>query len=528
MSNKALKKIVIVGGGSAGWMTATALSKAVKGGCEIELIESEQIGTVGVGEATIPPIREFNALLDIDEAEFMRRTLGAYKLGILFENWTRIGHDYMHPFGRFGVQFDKVSFYHYWLKSRANGNEKPLDHYSLGRRASDFNKFAHPMTGQDNIASTFDYAFHFDASLYAKYLREISEANGVKRTEGKISDVEQDGETGEVTGVVMEDGRRIEGEFFVDCSGFRGLLIEGALETGYEDWTHWLPCDRAVAMICRHGDAFRPYTTATAHRAGWQWRIPLQHRNGNGHVFSSAHMNEDEAADILKNNLDGEPVGEPWLLKFTTGRRKKCWNKNVVAIGLAGGFLEPLESTSLHLTQSAIMKLLNFFPTRNMPQIAIDTFNARMAQEYEEIRDFLILHYNATERNDSEFWNHCRTMDVPQSLQDRMTLFREAGRLAIPQSELFTEPSWLAVLAGQNVLPDSYDTLVDMRGVDGEEALRQIDRAIAECADSMPSQRSFIDQFCRADDPEARPGSQAAQPNPSSQYFGYSWKANSF
>ena len=357
-----LRHIAIIGGGSAGWMAAAALAHAVRGDCKITLVESEMIGTVGVGEATIPPIKLFNQRLGIDEYEFMRHTQGSYKLGIQFVDWAEIGHSYFHPFGPFGSEFDIVPLQNYWMRARAEGNDTSLDEYSMAWAAASRCRFDRPMRDPRMVQSTFDYAYHFDAGLYAAYLRGYAERRGVNRIEGKIVDVAIDAESGHVDAVTLEDGTVVDAEFYVDCTGFRGLLIEDALETGYEDWTRWLPCDRAAAVQCEHGGEFTPYTRSTAREAGWQWRIPLQHRIGNGYVFCSRFIEEDEASQVLLDNLDGKPITDPRVLRFTTGRRKKFWNRNVVAIGLAAGFMEPLESTSIHLIQTGITRFLAFVP----------------------------------------------------------------------------------------------------------------------------------------------------------------------
>lgn len=462
MQNAPIKKIVILGGGTAGWMTAAALAnRFAKTECTIQLVESEQIGTVGVGEATIPHLRFFNETLGIDENEFMRRTNATYKTGIEFINWGRLGDAYIHPFGEYGHEINGTSFHHFWLKLRQAGVIDPIDNYSLPIIAAKFNKFEYPDTNRRSILSTYSYAFHIDASLYAKYLREYAEQKGVRRTEGKVVEVNQHKSTDEhhdfIKDVVLESGEIIAGDLFIDCSGFYGLLIEQTLKTGYQDWSRWLPCDRAIAVPCeRTGESF-PYTKSTAHKAGWQWRIPLQHRTGNGHVYCSHYMSDDEAANILLNNLDGEPQAQPNFLRFKTGRRNLSWNKNCVAIGLSSGFLEPLESTSIYLIQIAITKLLELFPDQSFDPVIAREFNSAMELEYERVRDFLILHYHATERDDSDFWNYCRTMDIPDSLRNKIELFRHQGYVVPYEKGLFLEPSWVAVYLGQGIIPKAYD-----------------------------------------------------------------------
>ena len=376
-----IRSLVIVGGGTAGWMAAAALSHALEHECAIELVESDQIGAVGVGEATIPPIRTFNQSLGIDENTFVRRTKGSFKVGIEFVNWARLKHRYFHPFGAYGRQFDIVPVHQYWLQAHRRNRAFALDDYCMAWALGAKRRFTPPAADPRHVLSTFDYAYHFDAGLYAAFLREYAQQRGVRRSEGKVVEVKQDSFTGFVQSVRLEDGRELRGDLFVDCSGFRGLLIEGALAAGYQDWTHWLPCDRAWTLASAPGE-FTPYTRSTAHSAGWQWRIPLQHRTGNGHVFSSRFTSEDEAARVLLQNLDSEALAEPRLLRFVTGRRKRFWDKNVIAIGLSSGFLEPLESTSIHLIQAGISKLLALFPDRHFDPMVIDEYNRIAVNEF--------------------------------------------------------------------------------------------------------------------------------------------------
>jgi tryptophan halogenase len=499
-----IRKVVIVGGGTAGWMAAAALSKVLHAlpGLEIELVESDVIGTVGVGEATIPQITLFNALLEIDEADFVRATQATYKLGIEFRDWTRIGHRYVHPFGFYGLDMLGVEFHHHWLKGRALGDPTPLDDYSLGVVAGLRSRFAHPRPDQPKSPlSRIAYAFQFDASLYARYLRNLAERMGVRRTEGRIVDVAQNGETGFIDAVILEDGRSIAGDLFIDCSGFRGLLIEQKLEAGFEDWSRWLPCDRALAVPCECSGDQQPLTRSTAQSAGWQWRIPLQHRTGNGYVYSSAHISDDEAASVLLANLDGAPRADPRTLRFVAGHRKKAWVKNVVALGLAGGFLEPLESTSIHLVQSGIARLMSLFPTRRFDEIEIERFNSLTVQEYADIRDFLVLHYMATERDDSEFWNYCRTMQPPDELAYKIEMFRRNGRVVREHNELFTETSWLAVMVGQGIEAEGYHPVADILP-DSETLarLKHIREVVSNTADAMPLQGDYLRQLAGAAD----------------------------
>ncbi len=494
-----LKSIVIVGGGSAGWMTAAALSQAVGTSCSITLIESEAIGTVGVGEATIPPIRHFNQRLGIDEVTFVRETQGSFKLGIEFVNWGKLGHSYFHPFGQYGAEFDSVPFYHHWMREWLEGRvEGPIDDYSMCWAMAKAGKFAHPSQDRRLIQSTFDYAYHFDAGLYAAFLRRYAEARGVIRLEGKVVDVALRGEDGFIEAVALNSGSRIEGEFFIDCSGFRGLLIEEALEAGYDNWQHWLPCDRAVAVPCERGE-FTPYTRSTAREAGWQWRIPLQHRTGNGYVHCSQFISEDEAAETLLANLDGKALADPRPLRFVTGKRRKFWEKNCVAIGLSAGFMEPLESTSLHLIQYGILRLLALLPDNTMSPLLAREYNAQTSKEYELIRDFLILHYKATERDDSELWRYCAAMPIPDSLQYKIDHFRSHGMLVAEAQELFANPSWIAVYLGQGIFPKGAPALASMReGVPVAQRLQQVRQAMDEAVATMPSHGDFIAHHCAA------------------------------
>jgi tryptophan 7-halogenase len=497
-SDRRIESILIVGGGSAGWMTAASLSNAIREHCTITLIESEEIGTVGVGEATIPAIRTFNQSLGIDERDFVAKTQGSFKLGIEFVDWAKLGHRYFHPFGAHGRNFDYVPLHQYWLRARQEGSDESIDEYSMAWQLAKLGRFNVPMPDQRNVLSTFDYAYHFDAGLYARYLRGYAEERGVKRIEGKLADVSLNDENGFVESVTMEDGQVIGADLFIDCSGFRGLLIEGALKTGYDDWSHWLPCDRAVAMPCANDGPPLPYTRSTAREAGWQWRIPLQHRIGNGYVYCSQFMEDDKAAELLSQRLDGKALGDPRPLRFTTGRRKLNWNKNVVAVGLSSGFMEPLESTSIHMIQANISKLLALFPDKNFDPATIDEFNRVSVNETERIRDFLILHYKLTTRDDAELWRYCANMDIPDSLQWKIDHFRSYGRLVAREMDLFAPPSWLAVHIGQFNLPEATDPLIDFRGVDAREWMGKLRAAMESAAQQQPSHQAFIDQNCKA------------------------------
>jgi tryptophan halogenase len=503
MNESAIRKMVIVGGGTAGWMTAAAFSQVFGAlpGLEIELVESDAIGTIGVGEATIPDICLFNNLLGIDENAFVRETGATYKLGIEFVDWARLGHRYIHPFGQYGLDMLGIEFHHFWLKGKTLGDNSLLDAYSMAAVAGKAGRFMRPRPDQPNSPlSKFSYAFQFDAGRYARLMRKRAEARGVRRTEGKITRIEQNSDNGFVTAVVLESGMRVAGDLFIDCSGFRALLIGEALGVGFEDWTRWLPCDRAVAIPCTYpngasGGQSEPLTRSTARVAGWQWRIPLQHRIGNGHVYSSAYMSADEATSILLANLDGEPLADPNHIRFTAGYRHKAWEKNVVALGLSGGFLEPLESTSIHLVQSAIARLMALFPTRDFRAQEIERFNRQSIQEYTVIRDFLVLHYKATERNDSPFWDYCRTLEPPPGLADKLAMFQSSGRVFRENMELFTETSWLSVMVGQGIVPGGYHPAADLLS-DAETMTRlaHIRSVVQSTAEAMPTQSDFLTQ----------------------------------
>ncbi|HBS34469.1 MAG TPA: tryptophan halogenase [Parvularcula sp.] len=494
-----LRSVVIVGGGTAGWMAASVLSKAFGPALSITLIESEEIGIVGVGEATIPQIRHINNFLEIDENAFLKATNGTFKLGIQFNDWGRLGDSYMHAFGDIGMALGLTPFHHYWLRAVAAGKGGSLWDYSVNHQIAIRDRFAiMERIGSSRLTGT-RHAFHFDASLYARFLRGRAEAAGVRRVEGKIVEVRRRAADGFIEGVTLEGGARIDGEFFIDCSGFRGLLIEGALAAGYEDWTHWLPCDRAVAAPCAHGAAIRPYTQASARKSGWQWAIPLQNRVGNGHVYCSRHISDDEAAAVLKENLEGELLGEPRLLRFVTGMRKRQWVKNCVSLGLASGFLEPLESTSIHLIQSGVSRLVSMFPDRHFDAALIDEFNRQSRFEFERIRDFIILHYHANERTDSPFWIERREMAVPEVLAAKLDLFRSTGRIYREHEELFTEQGWLQVMIGQRIAPLRYHPLADgLSESQLDEFLANIRTLIDRAAAAAPGHADYVKANCAA------------------------------
>ncbi len=493
-----IQRVVIVGGGTAGWMAAAALSKALRGKVSVRLVESDEIGTVGVGEATIPMINLFNKTIGIDENEFVRATHGTFKLGIEFVNWGKLGDRYIHGFGRFGQDLWLIDFYQYWLRQYLAGKAPDIEHYAINRIACRAGKFMRPQTDLPNSPlGEIAHAFHFDAGLYAKFLRKHSEAAGVRRTEGKVREVHQRALDGFVEGITLESGERIDGDLFIDCSGFRGLLIEETLKTGYEDWSHWLPCDRALAVPCESAGTLLPYTRATAHTAGWQWRIPLQHRTGNGHVYCSRYVSDDEAAATLLANLDGKPLADPRPLKFTTGVRKKLWNKNVVAIGLSSGFMEPLESTSIHLIQTSIARLIELFPSSEFNAADVAEFNAQADFEFRSIRDFLVLHYTANQRDDSPFWRDCQNMTLPEGLQHRIALWQGHGRLKRFNNELFAEVAWLQVLHGQNIRPKDCHPLAKLLPEsEVQDYLEGVRQVIAKCVDVMPLHADFVAEHC--------------------------------
>lgn len=507
MQDLTIKEIVIVGGGTAGWMAAAALSILLRDPTiRIRLIESDEIGIVGVGEATIPHIRYFNKLVKLDESEFLRQTNATYKIGIEFVNWGRVGDRYFHSFSPYGVNMDGIHFQHFWLRHAKTGRGAPADAYNLQAMASKVNKFAPPQPAlKGSPLASLEYAFQFDASLYGKYMRGLAESRGVQRIEGKIVDVQQRGEDGFIESVRLESGEQISGELFIDCTGFRGLLTEQTLKSGYLDWSHHLPVDRAVAQACEQPGPILCYTRATAHESGWQWRIPLQNRLGNGHVYCSEFISDDEAYAKLKSGLEGKPTSEPRFLRFKTGMRKKPWNKNVVALGLASGFLEPLESTSIHLIQSAIGRLMTNFPDKCFNQSDIDYYNRRTLAEFEQVRDFLILHYCATDRDDSPFWNHVRTMELPETLRQRIDIYRENGRLYRHDNELFGEDSWFAVFEGQNIRPKRYHPVINHLSDEMlDKRMAEIRRAMNKCLETFEDHEQYLRKACRASPPLAQ------------------------
>lgn len=500
VSEDRLKQILIVGGGSSGWMAAALLAHLFQGLFKIRLVESDDIGTIGVGEATIPAIKKYNELLELDEARFLQLTQGTFKLGIQFNDWHQIGSSYIHGFGVIGKDLGWLRCHQYWLKMHLKGQGRDFANLSINSVAALNNKFMPARADMgDSPIGHIAHAYHFDAGLYAKFLRGYAEDRGVVRTEGMIVDATLRPDDGFIESVTLASGEKIEADLFIDCTGFAALLTEKALKSGYENWSHWLPNDRALAVPCSRSANFTPYTKASAHGAGWQWRIPLQHRTGNGHVFSSRFMDEAEAEAILLGNLDGEQLAEPNRIRFVTGKRKKVWNKNCVAVGLSAGFLEPIESTSLYLIQSSLIRLIRLFPDGRIDQANVDEFNRQTDFEYERVRDFIILHYKATERDDTEFWRYCRDMEVPATLQRKMDLFRANGRIFREDEELFSEESWIQVFIGQGVVPRSYDPLVDIQS-DAQvvQYLGNIESVIGKCVDVMPTHEDFVAKYCPA------------------------------
>lgn len=495
-----VRRVVIVGGGTAGWMTAAALVRLVApSGVDIVLIESAEIGTVGVGESTLPHIRAFNERIGIDETDFMKATRATFKLGIRFDDWARKGDSYIHPFGDYGAPGGEAPFHHYWLRAQglAGDDVGPIDDYSLPIVAAQQGRFAPPSVDPRSLMSTYGYAYQLDATRYAAFLSQRSQAAGVRRIEGRIIDVTLDGEQGDIVSVTLDRGEVVEGDLFIDCSGFRALLIEQTLKAGFTDWSHWLPCDRAVAMPCASVEPTVPYTRAQALEAGWRFRIPLQHRVGNGYVYASAFVDQDAATRRLEGLLEGEALNTPNHLRFTAGQRTRNWVANCVAVGLSSGFIEPLESTSIYLIQIAITKLIELWPSDRRDPVAATEFNRQMDLEYERIRDFIILHYAATERDDTPFWNHVRTMELPDSLSGKIALFREKGVVQEYREGLFLHPSWVAVYLGQKVMPRRRHPLAEAP-TDQQllASLARLRQAIGQQVSRMPTQDDWITQHC--------------------------------
>jgi tryptophan halogenase len=491
MSSAKVDNIVIVGGGTAGWTAAAAIARLIGVNLNVVLVESDAIGTVGVGEATIPPFRTMHRLLKIDEADFLSRVQGTIKLGISFENWRAVGHEYIHSFGFTGQGCWAGGFQHFWLKARSLGFGEDYGCYAPELMAAKAGRFG--LLQKDALS----YAYHLDATRYAGLLRQQAEQDGVTRVEGRIVEAKQ-ADSGDISAVVLESGQVVKGDLFIDCSGFVSLLMDKTLGTEFEDWTHWLPCDRAIAVQTRATSDPIPYTRSIARESGWQWRIPLQTRVGNGLVYCSDFMSDDEARNTLLGNIDGEVITEPRVLRFRTGQRVKHWNRNCIALGLAAGFLEPLESTSIHLIQRGVIRLLQMFPYGGIVESDRTEFNRQMDTEFRFIRDFIILHYHVTERTDSEFWRRCREMDIPDSLQHRLDLFRDTGRVFETELDIFRENSWTQVMLGQGIEPKSYHPIVDMMD---EQELRQFmqfqRQKVENILQQLPTHQDFIDRYCR-------------------------------
>ncbi|MDB5692417.1 MAG: tryptophan 7-halogenase [Alphaproteobacteria bacterium] len=498
MDDRKKVNVIIVGGGTAGWMTAAAIARLLPTRASVHLVESEAIGIVGVGEATLPHIRAFNERLGIDEADFMARTRATFKLGIEFRDWGRPGDSYIHPFGTFGRGSGEVDFHQYWLRMKHEGRPvAELEQYSLACMIARLNRFELPSRDSSRLDSTFGYAYQFDATLFAPYLRALAERLGARRTEGRVVGVDRDGESGDINAIRMESGETIEGDLFVDCSGFVSLLLGKVLGEPFQDWSHWLPCDRAAAMPCRTETALTPYTGVIAMPGGWRWRIPLQHRTGNGYVFASAFLSEDEASEAIAAAVEGEPIAQPRLLRFTAGRRERSWVHNCVGIGLASGFLEPLESTSIYLIQQAITGLLELFPEKEISPVDRDEFNRLIDLEYDRIRDFLILHYHATERTDSPFWDYVRNMSVPDTLQEKIELFRRRGRVVKYREGVFLDASWIAVYLGQHIIPEGHDMRADAPSAEAlGRAMESLRAEIRATAERVPDHVGHIARYC--------------------------------
>ena len=502
MDRPRVNKLVIVGGGTAGWITAAAFARLLGGRLQIELVESEAIGTVGVGEATIPQIIRLNAILGLDEHAFLRATSGTFKLGIEFVDWGRKGSRYLHTFGDTGMNLGNVAFHHYWRRSAGDAPDpKGLWDYSLHQMAADQARFG-KLDRVGNTAMTgLAYAYHFDASRYALFLREYAEGRGVVRTEGIVESVQRDGESGDINAITLTGGKQVAGDFFIDCTGFRALLLGETLGVGYQDWSKWLPCDRALAVPSERLPTLVPYTRATAKDAGWQWRIPLQHRTGNGHVYSSGFTSDDKAAETLLAGLDNRALGDPRPIRFTTGRREAFWAHNCAAIGLSSGFLEPLESTSIHLIQSHVSRLIQLFPGGGDAAVEREEYNRRCAAEFAQIRDFLILHYHRTDREDSEFWRYCKHMDVPESLTHKMALFAASGRVGRDVDDLFRDASWVQVMLGQGITPAGYDPMADLVSpAQLAEFLANLRTITARAVASLPTHEEYLARHCPVDE----------------------------
>jgi tryptophan 7-halogenase len=503
MTDRRVRSVVIVGGGTAGWMAAASLCKSLQGmAVAITLVESDRIGSIGVGEATVPPIMEFIRQLGINEDELIREVEATYKLGIGFRDWSQEGDYYFHPFGASASGIGSIPFQAYWLKMFLAGKAAPLEEYSIQAMAAAQGRFARPVHAPNTPLNKITYALHFDASKFARFLRRFAEVGGVKRIEGEVVGVSRRGEDGFVESLQLRDGSSVAADLYLDCTGFRGMLIEETLKSGYENWSHWLPCDRAVVVHSKPNADPAPYTLVTARDAGWQWRIPLQRRNGNGYVYSEAFCTGEAAQGALMEDLGGAAMSEPTTLRFVPGRRRKAWNRNVVALGLSAGFLEPLEATSIHLIQRGIAMLLRFFPDRDFAAADIERYNQSLEGEFSRIRDFLLLHYSQTQRRGA-FWEHCRAMPLTESLREKIDLFKSHGRLLREEAELFPINSWLSIMIGQKIIPARYDPMVD--SVDAQKIVSKLEElrtGIRGCVEAMPSLRDFLQ---RSATPVGRP-----------------------
>ncbi|MFC3785162.1 tryptophan halogenase [Sphingopyxis italica] len=496
--NKRVQRIVIAGGGTAGWMAAAAIARTLGPAVDLTLVESEAIGTIGVGESTIPPLVNFNRILRINEADFMRATQATFKLGILFDDWKDLGTQYFHSFGLTGKDHWSAGFQHFWLYGRTKGHEQPYDDYCMELKAALEGKFAHLPDDRMN------YAYQLDSGLYARFLRGMAEVDGTKRIEGRIARVELDGESGDIAALVLDGDRRIEGDLFIDCTGFRALLMEGALHAGFDDWTHWLPCDSAIALQTPNVHPPVPYTRVMAHDAGWQWRIPLQHRTGNGIVYCSRYLDKDAALDRLLGNIEGEPLTEPNVLRFTAGTRRHQWYRNCVAVGLSAGFMEPLESTAIHLIQRSVLRFIRMLPAGRVSERDIAEYNEQQMQDMVQIRDFLVLHYKVTNRRDSPFWRHCAAMPIPDTLAQKIELFRETGRVFRKNEELFAENSWVQVMMGQGIEPQSWHPIAEkLRDDELARLLETIRGEVRQTVDSLPAHQDYVARYCGAAVPQA-------------------------
>lgn len=496
--DKPVQRIVIAGGGTAGWMAAAAIARTMGPAVDLTLVESEAIGTIGVGESTIPPLVNFNRLLGINEADFMRATQATFKLGILFDNWKEPGHQYFHSFGLTGKDHWSAGFQHFWLHGKTRGHEESYDDYCMELAAAMEGKFAH--LPNDGV----NYAYQLDSGLYARFLRQMAEGDGTKRIEGKIARVELDGASGDIAALVLDGDRRIAGDIFLDCTGFRALLIEGALHAGFDDWSNWLPCDSAIALQTPNVRPPVPYTRVIAHDAGWQWRIPLQHRTGNGLVYCSRYLDRDEALERLLGNIEGEALTEPNFLRFTAGTRRRQWYRNCVAVGLSGGFMEPLESTAIHLIQRSVLRFVRMLPLGRISERDIAEYNDQQMQDMLQIRDFLVLHYKVTDRRDSPFWRHCAAMPIPDTLAQKIELFRETGRVFRRNEELFAENSWVQVMMGQGIMPQSYHPIATKLSDDElDRLLGMIRQQVADTVANLPDHHAYVARYCGAAVPQA-------------------------